>query len=278
MIGTREDLIRRNAWRLGLIAVAALSIRGGRAEADSSRTRSSRIDRLLVTVLREGVYLFDLKGQVLWSHRCEAYDAAEAGRGQVLITDRSAGRVFTVNRGGEKVWEKAGLQGPVNAEPLANGNVLVVENDSGRVLEISPAGDTVREFAGHRTPFDARRRSNGNTVVADSANNRIVEYDALGRKIRETGGLKFPNSLFLLPGGRTLFTTYSNGTIGELDAEGTLVWEKNIGGTLYSVEAEGDSIWVAEGAGGRVLRVSRDGVILQEIKLGKVFVDVSFCR
>jgi sugar lactone lactonase YvrE len=146
------------------------------------------------------------------------------------------------------------------------------------VLEVSPAGDAVREFAGHRTPFDARRRSNGNTVVADSANNRIVEYDPQGQKIRETGGLKFPNSLFLLPGGRTLFTTYANGTVGELDVDGVLLWERNIGGTLYSVEAEGDSIWVAEGAGGRVLRINRQGTILQEVKLGKTFIDVAFCR
>ena len=34
---------------------------------DSSRTRASRIDRFLVTVLREGVFLFDLKGRMIWS-------------------------------------------------------------------------------------------------------------------------------------------------------------------------------------------------------------------
>src|SRR5207237_7667864 len=99
-----------------------------------------------------------------------------------------------------------------------------------------------------KTPFDARRRPNGNTVVADSGNNRIVEYDPQGRRIRETTGLKFPNSLYLYPSGRTLFTTYASGTIGELDASGSLVWERTIGGTLYSLEPEGDSIWVSDGA------------------------------
>ncbi|HVE39529.1 MAG TPA: PQQ-binding-like beta-propeller repeat protein [Planctomycetota bacterium] len=259
-------------------ALLALLLAGGRAGADSTSTRRARVDRFLVSVLREGVFLFDLRGQVIWSHRCEAYDAADAGQGQVLVTNRSAGSVFILGRDGTKVWEKGGLQGPVNAEPLPDGNVLVVENDSGRVVELTPAGSVVREFLGHRTPFDARRRPNGNTVVADSGNNRIVEYDPQGRKIRETPNLKFPNSLYLFPGGRTLFTTYASGSIGELDVDGTLLWEKTIGGTLYSIEAEGESLWVSDGAGGRVMRLSRDGTILQEIKLGKTFVDVAWCR
>ena len=219
----------------------------------------------------------DLRGRELWSHRSEAYDAAELGRGEVLITDRAAGRVFSVSREGTTIWEKTGLQGPVNAEPLPGGHVLIVENDTGRVLEVDPTGTVVREITGHRTPFDARRRSNGNIVVADSGNNRIVEYDPQGVLIRQTPA-KFPNGLYLYPNGRTLFTTYANGTVGEIDANGTLVWEKTIGGTLYSVEPEGDSLWVSDGTGGRVLRISRDGTILQEIKLGRTFVDVAWCR
>ena len=115
-------------------------------------------------------------------------------------------------------------------------------------------------------------------MIADSGNNRIVEYDPQGQLIRQTAGLKFPNSLYLLPGGHTLFTTYTNGTVGELDADGMLLWERRIGGTLYSVATEGESLWVSDGAGGRVLRISREGAVLQEIKLGKTFVDVAYCR
>jgi sugar lactone lactonase YvrE len=248
------------------------------AHADSSRTRQASISRFLVSVPGEGVLLFDLKGSELWSFRCDPYDACETGRGRILVTDRRAGRVFAVTREGHVVWEKAGLQGPVNAEPLDNGNALLLENDSGRVLEVTPAGEVAREIGGHRTPFDARRRSNGNTVVADSGANRIVEYDSQGRQIRETAGLKFPNSLCLLPGGRTLFTTYTNGTIGELDGTGALMWERKIGGTLYSVAVEGNTFWVSDGIAGRVVQVARDGTLLREIKLPKTFVDLAFCR
>jgi sugar lactone lactonase YvrE len=264
--------MRHAALVLWILVVAPV------ARADSSRTREPAIRRFLVSVPGEGVFLYDLQGAVLWSYRCDPYDSCELPGGQILITERHRGRVFAVTREGKIVWEQGGLQGPVNAEPLENGNVLIVENDSGRVSEASPGGKTVREFTGHRTPFDARPRSNGNIVVADSGANRIVEYDPQGRMVLERGGLKFPNSLCLLPGGRTLFTTFTNGTIGELDEAGGLAWERRIGGTLYSIIPEGTTYWVSDGLQGRVVQVSRDGSILREIKFGKTFVDVAFCR
>jgi sugar lactone lactonase YvrE len=254
-----------------------LGLQGG-ADADSSRTRRAPIDRFLLSVPGEGVFLVDLKGQPLWSYRCDPYDACEAGRGRILVTDRRAGRVFIVTREGKTVWQKAGLRGPVNAELLENGNVLVVENDAGRVLEIGQGGELVREFIGHVTPFDARRRPNGNTLVADSGNHRIVEINLQGTIVREACGLKFPNSVFPMSDGRALFTTYTNGTVGEIDANGSLVWERKLGGTLYAVASEGDILWVADGTGGRVIRMTREGTVLQEIRLGRTFLDLAFCR
>jgi len=254
-----------------------LGLQGG-AEGDSSRTRRTRIDRFLISVPGEGVFLLDLKGQPLWSHRCDPYDACEAGWGRVLVTDRRGGRVFIVTRDGKTVWQKAGLRGPVNAELLENGNVLVVENDPGRVLEIGPGGELVREFVGYSTPFDARRRSNGNTIVADSGSHRIVEVDLQGRIVREACGLKFPNSVTPMSDGRALFTTYTSGTVGEIDADGSLRWERKLGGTLYAVASEGENLWVADGTGGRVVQMTREGAVLQEIRLGKTFLDLAFCR
>lgn len=246
-------------------------------QADSTRTRHSSIRRFLVSVPGDGVYLYDLQGTELWSFRCDPYDACELPGGRILVTERHAGRVFVVSRDGKISWERAGLHGPVNAEPLDPGGVLILENDTGNALET--AGDMVRRsYEGHRTPFDARRRANGNVVVADSGANRIVEYDLDGRKLRETPGLKFPNSLCLLPGGRTLFTTYTNGTIGELDESGTLVWERRIGGILYSVAAEGTTYWVSDGSECRILQVTQEGTVLRQIKLPKKFLDVAFCR
>src|SRR5437763_1354401 len=96
---TGEVRIRKRPT-FATVMLSALALFGGRVEGDSSRTRAPRVDRVLVSFLREGVFLYDLKGQVLWSHACEAYDAAEFGPGRVLITNRAAGRVFAVSRDG----------------------------------------------------------------------------------------------------------------------------------------------------------------------------------
>jgi len=246
--------------------------------ADSTRTHQPSVRRLLVSVPGDGVYLYDLQGTELWSYRCNPYDAVELSGGRILVTDRQAGRIFIVSRDGQVDWEYDELEGPVNAEPLDNGSVLVVENDSGIVFEVARDKKKFKRATGHRTPFDARRRSNGNIVVADSGSNRIVEVDADRKIIRETLGLKFPNSVCLLPGGRTLFTTYTNGTIGELDESGRVVWERRLGGVLYSIVPEGSSYWVADGSESRVLQVTREGTLLRQIKLPKKFLDVAFCR
>jgi hypothetical protein len=259
-----------------VVAVVGLML-AGTVQADSSRTRQASIHRFLASIPGQGISLFDLQGKELWSYRCDPYDACELPAGLILVTERRMGRVFAVSREGKIVWEICGLEGPVNAEPLDNGHVLIVENDSGRVSEAVPGGATVREILGHRTPFDARRRSNGNIVVADSGANRIVEYDPQGKKVRDVPA-RFPNSLCLLGGGRTLFTTFTNGTIGEMDESGAVAWERKIGGTLYSIAPEGTTYWVAEGSEGKVLQVARDGTVLRTIKLGKTFVDLSFCR
>jgi hypothetical protein len=245
--------------------------------ADSSRTRQASIRRLLVSAPGDGVYLYDLKGTELWSFRCDPYDATELTGGEILVTERMKGRVFIVTRDKQITWERAGLQGPVNAEPLDHGGVLVLENVTGSAIEF--AGDMARRsYDGHVTPFDARRRPNGNVVVADSGNNRIVEYSLEGKLLRATPGLKFPNSLFLLPGGRTLFTTYTNGTFGELDDAGALAWERKIGGVLYSIVPEGNAYWISDGNESRVLQVTREGAVVRQIKVPKRFVDVAFCR
>ena len=66
--------------------------------------------------------------------------------------------------------------------------------------------------------------------------------------------------------------------MGEIAADGSLLWERRLGGTLYATASEGDVLWVADGTGGRVLQVTREGTVLQEIRVGKTFLDLTFCR
>jgi outer membrane protein assembly factor BamB len=248
------------------------------AAADSSGPRRPRVEGFLISVMDEGVFRFDVKGKLLWSHACKPYDAADLGRGRVLVADRSAGRVFEVTRDGREVWEKNGLQAPVDADRLPNGNTLVLENGAGRVVEVTPRGDVIPVADGLNNPFDADRLPNGNTVVGDSGNGRVVEFSPRGEVVREIRDLNFPNNVLRLPTGQTVYTTYTSGTVAARNPDGTPVWEHKVEGTLYSVAVEGDAVWVAEGRGGRAVKLSRKGEVLAEVRFGKTFVDLAFCR
>jgi len=253
----------------------ALAILAG---ADSSGPKRPRVEGFLVSVPNEGVFRYDLKGKLLWSYPCRAYDAADLGGGRALVTDRTAGRVFEVTRDGREVWEKTGLNSPTDADRLPNGNTLILENGAGRVLEVTPRGDAVPVAEGLNNPYDADRLPNGNTIVADSGNNRIVEFDPGGREVRAIPDLPFPNNVLRLPNGHTLYTTYTSGTVAARDPENALLWEHKVDGILYSVAAEGDAVWVAEGRAGRALKLSRKGDVLAEVAFEKQFVDLAFCR
>ncbi len=254
--------------------LAALALAGG----DASSPPRPRIRGFLVSVMDEGVLRFDLKGTRVWTHACAPYDAADLGGGRVLISERAAGRVFEIDRDGREVWEKRGLASPVDADRLPNGNTLILENGAGRVIEVDRHGTVVWEAGGLSNPFDAERFPDGRTIVADSGNNRGIEFDARGDPVREFADLNFPNGVLRAPTGETLFTTYTSGTVVAFDREARRLWEHKVGGTVYSVAAEGEAFWVADGTGGRVVRLARDGRILEEIALGKRFVDLFFSR
>lgn len=248
------------------------------AAADAAARPRPRIQGFLLSVMDEGVFRLDLKGRQVWSHACKPYDAADLGSGGALITERAAGRVVEVDRDGREVWERGGLLSPTDADRLPNGNTLILENGAGRVVEVDSHGVVVWEAGGLSNPYDAERLPNGHTIVADSGNNRLVEFDARGIVAREFPGLAFPNSVTRAPSGEILFTTYTSGTSGALGAEGRLLWDHKVGGTVYSAALEGDSLWVSDGTGGRVVKLSRDGRVLEEISLGKRFVDLFFSR
>ena len=95
--------------------------------------------------------------------------------GNTLITELQGGRVFEIDSGGTVVWEKTGLNWPLDAERLSNGNTLIAEMYNFRVIEVDSGGAIVWEYSGMSGPFDAERLDNGNTLIADTYANRVIE-------------------------------------------------------------------------------------------------------
>ena len=184
--------------------------------------------------------------------------------GTTLITETGNTRVIEVDSTGTIVWQKTGLNFPIDAERLANGNTLITESIINQVIEVDSGGTIVWQKAGLNFPYDAERLANGNTLIIEVGNNRVIEVDTGGNIVWEKTGLNSPIDAERLANGNTLITEsfYGNRVI-EVDSSGTIVWQKT-GLTLpYDAErlANGNTLITDYGVN-QVIEVDSTGTIV----------------
>ena len=146
--------------------------------------------------------------------------------GNTLITELGNNRVIEVNSNGTIVWQKTGLNTPVDAERLPNGNTLITELGNNRVIEVDTGGDIVWEYTGGlNTPFDAERLANGNTLITDAYNFRVIEVTSNGTIVWEKNSSAQISDAERLANGNTLIAEWFDNIIIEVDSSGEVVWE-----------------------------------------------------
>ncbi len=146
--------------------------------------------------------------------------------GNTLIAETEANRVIEVDSGGTIVWEKAGLDFPVDAERLGTGNTLIAEFYGSRVIEVDSSGTIVWSKTAVY-PIDAERLSNGNTLIVEVyGSNRVIEVDNGGNIVWEYGGLHLATDAERLANGNTLIASFFGSRVIEVDSTGTIVWQK----------------------------------------------------
>ena len=192
--------------------------------------------------------------------------------GNVLITEFYNNRVIEVDRAGNIVWEKTGLNLPHDSERLPNGNTLITDYGDQIVIEVNSAGDIVWEKTDLNLPMDAERLSNGNTLITEyGGDDCIIEIDSAGGIVWEKTGLNDPFDAERLSNGNTLIaeTPYPFGArVIEIDSAGDIVWEKtgltspvdverlsngntlitdHVNSSVIEVDSAGDIVWEETG-------------------------------
>jgi hypothetical protein len=106
--------------------------------------------------------------------------AASSGTvlGYTLLVQQQDNTITELNPDGKPRWTLTGLQGPVDAQVLANQHVLVAEQ--GRVTERDLSGKVFWKLEGIQ-PLSVQRLANGNTFIA--CGNLLVEVDRAGKDI-----------------------------------------------------------------------------------------------
>ena len=178
-----------------------------------------------------------------------------------LITESLAGCVIEVDSSGFIVWQKTGLNDPIDAERLSNGNTLITEYIGKKVSEVDSAGNEVWNKSDLSAPKDAERLDNGNTLIVEYTGGRIIEVDNSGNIVWEITGLDGPIDVEIFDTGM-LITEYLGGRIIVIGDNG---W--NITGLDGPADAErldNGNILIVEYTGGRIIEVNSSGNIVWE--------------
>jgi len=195
--------------------------------------------------------------------------------GTLLITEFNGNRVIEVDSGGTIIWEKAGLNNPVDAERLANGNTLITELGNNSVIEVDSGGNIVWNYNMLNGPFDAERLANGNTLITDTYNNRVIEVDSGGTIVWEKTGLNLSADAERLANGNTLIAEVGNDRVIEVDSGGNIVWSYN--GADWPVDAErlanGNTLITEYVYGNRVLEVDSSGILVWQYYSSAILFD-----
>lgn len=200
----------------------------------------------LVTVdygLNQRVAELNMAGQTVWQYTTGIngpWHSTRLGNGNTLIADHWANRVIEVNAAGEIVWQIPAASGllyyPLDADRLANGNTLIVDSYHNRVIEVDSNKNIIWNMP-TANPYDAERSSTGNTMITSHYYGGVKEFNKDKELVWSWGTTTYPRSFDAeyLDNGNILV---SAGTVVyEVNRNHEIVWQKNVGGTVFGVEA-----------------------------------------
>ena len=202
--GLLEDLPDERAWE---IEEQLERLAGGKAPAEMT---ANPIDWKKVAGAWRQWWQGE-RGKVVMT---DSFVPASGGslRGYTLLVQPQSNTITELGPDGKPRWTLTGLQGPSDAQVLANHHVLVAEQ--GRVTERDLSGNVLWKLEGIQ-PLSVQRLANGNTFIP--CNNLLVEVDRAGKDILRVpvGGIVAARRL---PDGRIV--AFDRQSIIQLDEAG----------------------------------------------------------
>ena len=261
--GTREKC--QASWQ------AWWKIHGAKADLTKLADSPRMLGRTLIILLDQNTVLelgpdnlprWEIKNLTL------PLDAQLLDDDRVLIAEHGANRVTERNtRGGQVLWQKAGISGPQVAQRLPNGNTFIAtafqlleyDKDDNNVVNINLSDD------GQQKIMKALKLDNGE-IVCMLADSRIVRFDSRGTELHSfpipLGGMRlFGGRIHMLPNGRVIVPHNAEGKVVEYDSKGKVVWEVPFEAPVVAMRLpNGNTVITSMNAAVGAVEVDRAGV------------------
>jgi hypothetical protein len=212
------------------------------------------------------VIYVDLKGKIIKSIPIpeSPWDIERLQHGHLLVALYRRGSVIELDENGKEIWRVSGFSQPSDVDRLPNGHTLICDRGRGKIIELDYNRNVVFQYSGVYAS-DAERLANGHTLIADSNRGRLIEIDAFGNVVWELSGYRNPQDVDILENGHLLIVERHSRVI-EIDRSGRIYWEKNnLRSPTDADRLENGNTLITESSGNRVIEVSPDGTIVQEI-------------
>jgi HEAT repeat protein len=223
--------------------------------------------------------------------------------GYTLIVSQNNGQVYELGRDGKVRWQLTNLQGPSDAQVLANGRVLVTEMHGSLVTERNLKNEIVWQKQVN-WPTGAQRLANGNTFIV--MRNQLLEVDRSGKEVftydrpnhdilaaqklrdgqiiclttltcmrLDANGKELKSfrlngpgqgqGMEVLPNGRVLVAQTWQNKVVEYDSDGKTVWEATVNQPLSAVRLPNGRLLVASAMWPpKLTEIDRSGKVVAE--------------
>jgi len=220
------------------------------------------LDPATCTFSREGLGTFALDAKLLRSVAPRRLMPPGKEAGLILLADYGGGRLITLDKGGEIVWEMGGFNEPRDARYLPNGNILVAEERGQRILEVSPDREIVWSCSPGKE-FERVFRIPSGEIMALTRNWELAEVSPEGRLKTLRDRVHYVTMTLRE---NLLIANHAEDAFQELNERMVPIWRFRCDEPACIQSLPDGTFLVAHETPIRVARIDRDGKVLWEYR------------
>ncbi|HEV3237187.1 MAG TPA: HEAT repeat domain-containing protein [Gemmataceae bacterium] len=186
---------------------------------------------------------------------------------RVLIAEHNLNRVTERDLKGTVLWEHRCNNQPVSLQRLPNGNTFIATR--GQLMEVDKSGKEVFTYNWpNGTILEAKKQKNGNYAFV-TQNAEYIRIDKAGKQLKNSSVAQlqwYGCQIDILPNDHVIYPQYSANKVTEYDGDGKIVWEATVQWPTSAFRLPNGNTLVACQQQQKVFEINKAGKVVSEYK------------